>query len=100
MGVLIDVVDPALVAWVDAALAAIEGHQQARCPLRAVPLDLVAAAVLRDAAPDEDLRHALLRIVGRYLATTLPPRTEFIEIVDPFHPGGVVTPERAMRDGS
>lgn len=96
-----DVVDSAFVAWVDAALTAFEDATGARCPIRGVPLDLVAEAVRARAVElGVDPPTALRLVVGRYCEGYLPARVDMIEVSSIDAPGGGVTFQRPQRDGS
>lgn len=89
-------IDP---AWVDAQITAMEAAKGASCPLRSIPIDLIADAVEREAAGGE-LGAALDRLVERYCRGYLPPRLDLIDHSDIYSPGGMVTPTRIERDGS
>lgn len=93
-------IDPArLVLWVEAALLDIETAKGASCPLRSIPIDLVADAVRREAAAtDGRLARALERVIERYCKSYLPPRLDLVDRSDIFSPGGMLTPSRIERD--
>lgn len=91
--------DAVFIEWVEAQLTALEAAKGAACPLRSIPIDLVADAVVREAGEGE-VNAALERVVERYCRGYLPPRLDLIDRSDIYSPGGMVTPTRIERDGS